>query len=144
MDLGVVNDTIRRSKMRALPRSEVPGARIQERFGLSGVPARGGCRVGEWNRVGGGRGLGSDAIWNRSNDRAGNRGGAWAGKARWVSNRVRCLGQLPRGFRIVTANAAAISEAASSVSRPPVAWSTTRRGAASRKRLVASLMPCSS
>ena len=64
MDLRVVNDTIRRSRMRDVPGpSAVRGARIRgdpEAFWpLGGVPAKGGCRLREWNRVGGGRGLGS-------------------------------------------------------------------------------------
>ena len=41
MDLWVVNDTIRRSKMRDVPgASAVRGARIWERFGLSGGAGR--------------------------------------------------------------------------------------------------------
>ena len=43
----------------------------------------GGCRLGESNRVGEGRVL-DQAIWDRSNDRAGDRGGARADKPRWV------------------------------------------------------------
>ena len=83
MDLWLVNDTIRRSKMRDVPgASAVRGARIRERFDLSGE-----CRPREAVRSGrgtgweGGRGL-DQAIWNRSNDRAGDRGGARADKPR--------------------------------------------------------------
>lgn len=70
---------------RALPRSEGPGSGgIRRRFGLSGecwpkeaVGSGSGTRwegVASWDQ----------AIGNRSNDRAGDRGGARAGKPRWV------------------------------------------------------------
>ena len=58
MDLWVVNDTICRSRMRDVPGpSAVRGAWIRGPLGR--VPAKGGCRLREWNRLGGGRGLGS-------------------------------------------------------------------------------------
>jgi hypothetical protein len=85
MDLWVVNDTIRRSKMRDVPgASAVRGARIRERFGLSGE-----CRPREAVRSGNRTGREGVAGWdqairNRSNDRAGDRGGARAGKPRGV------------------------------------------------------------
>jgi hypothetical protein len=61
MDLWVVNDTIRRSRIRDVSgASAVRGARIGERFGLSGKSRpREACRLRELNRMGGGRGLGS-------------------------------------------------------------------------------------
>jgi hypothetical protein len=70
---------------RALPRSEGPGSGgIRRRFGLSGE-----CWPKE--AVGSGSGTGwegvagwDQAIGNRSNDRAGDRGGARAGKLRWA------------------------------------------------------------
>ncbi len=100
MDLRVVNDASRRSRMgdfsgrcilgapgRNRPGawlSSTRGARIRGRFGLSGE-----CRPKE--AVGSGSGTGwegvagwDQAIWNRSNDRAGDRGGARADKPRGV------------------------------------------------------------
>jgi hypothetical protein len=85
MDLWVINDTIRRSRMRDVPGpSAVRGVRIRGRFGLSGE-----CQPKE--AVGSGRGTGwervagwDQAIGNRSNERAGDRGGARAGKPRWA------------------------------------------------------------
>jgi hypothetical protein len=70
---------------RALLRSEGPGSEgIRRRFGLSGE-----CQPKE--AVGSGRGTGwegvagwDQAIGNRSNERAGDRGGARAGKPRWA------------------------------------------------------------
>ena len=64
MGLWVVNDTICRSRMRDVPGpSAVREARIRGDPGafwpLGRVPAKGGCRLREGNRVGGGRGLGS-------------------------------------------------------------------------------------
>jgi hypothetical protein len=106
MDLWVVKDASRRSKMenfwgrcilgapsRQLPCAwlpSTPGARI---LGVSALRASAGqrkpVRSGRGTGWEGGREL-DQAIWNRSNDRAGDRGGARAGKPRWVSNRVRC------------------------------------------------------
>ncbi len=64
MDLWVVNDTIRRvqdagcSGPFSRPRHPAPGAFWpRER-----VPGKGGCRLGELNRLGGGRGLGSGPL----------------------------------------------------------------------------------
>ena len=85
MDLWVVNDMSRRSRMRNVPGpSAVRGARIRGRFGLSGE-----CWPKE--AVGSGSGTGwegvagwDQAIGNRSNDRAGDRGGVRVGKPRWA------------------------------------------------------------
>ena len=85
MDLWVVNDTIRRSKMRDVAGASVlRGARIRERFGPSGE-----CRpreaVRSWSGTGReGVAVWDQAIWTRSSDRADDRGGAPAGKPRWV------------------------------------------------------------
>ena len=71
MELWVVNDTNRRSKMRDVPgASAVRGARIRERFDLSGEfrpteAVRSGRGTG-WEGVAGW----DRAIWNRSNARA--------------------------------------------------------------------------
>jgi hypothetical protein len=63
MDRWVVNDTIRRSRMRDVSGpSAVRGARLRGRFGVARVPAKGGCRLGEFNRLVGGRGLGSGPL----------------------------------------------------------------------------------
>ena len=58
MDLWVVNGTDPSVRMRDAPGpSAVRGARIAGTvLALGGVPAKGGCRLREWNRVGGGRG----------------------------------------------------------------------------------------
>ena len=56
------------------------------------------------NRLGGVAGWGP-AIGNRSNDRAGDRGGARAAKPRWVSNRVRCQAILVRFQGVLNLNA---------------------------------------
>jgi len=60
MDLWVVNDTNRRpgcGMFWAVPRSEAPG--YGDVLASGGVPAKGGCRLRKWNRVGGSPGLGS-------------------------------------------------------------------------------------
>ncbi len=61
MDLWVVNDTIRRSRMRDVPgASAIRGAQIRERFGLSGE-----CRPKE--AVGSESGTGWEGVagWNQ-------------------------------------------------------------------------------
>ena len=74
MDLWVVNDTIRRSRMRDVRGASAVRCPDPVAFWpLGGVPAKGGCRVREWNRMGGGRGLGSghlESIDDRASDRA--------------------------------------------------------------------------
>ncbi|MGH8520975.1 MAG: hypothetical protein ACREU9_06060 [Gammaproteobacteria bacterium] len=52
--------------------SEAPGSGAF--WPLTRMQAKGGCRLRELNRMGGGRGR-DQAIWSRSNDRAGDRGG---------------------------------------------------------------------
>ncbi len=79
MDLWVVKYASRRYRIGDFSDdSSVRGARIRGRFDLSGE-----CRpkgaVGS-NRMGGGRG--DQAIWSRSNERAGDRVGARADKPR--------------------------------------------------------------
>ena len=89
MDLWVVNDTIRRVQDAGCS-GPFRGPRCPDPRGSGGVLASrasaGQRRLSarESDRVGGGRGLGSEAIWNRSNARAGDRGGARAGKPRWA------------------------------------------------------------
>jgi hypothetical protein len=115
MDLWLVNDTIRRSKMRDVPgASAVRGARIRERFDLSGV-----CRPREAVRSGrgtgweGGRRSGRcaggqaerGACYNSHNPSfAGNRGAAGqAGEGRRaLLGMEAALSSTPRSKRIIS------------------------------------------
>jgi hypothetical protein len=66
---------------RALPRFEVPGSGgVLASRGSAGQ----GRLFGRGVEPGGGIAGWDQAIWNRSNDRAGDRGGARAGKPRWM------------------------------------------------------------
>ncbi len=70
----------------AIHRSEAPGSGAF--WPLRQVQGKG-ARLRELPDGRGVRGR-DQALWSRSNDRAGDRGGARADKPRWVSNRVCC------------------------------------------------------
>ena len=75
MDVWVVKDPIRRSRMRDVSGPSAVRGPDPRRFGLSGeCRAKGAVGSGSGTEWEGGRGLDQKAIWNRSNDRAGEIG----------------------------------------------------------------------
>ena len=87
MNLRVVKDASRRPRMGDFSdRSLTRGAWMRGVLASRAMPAKGGCRLRS-GTGGSGSQLGQ-GISNQSNDRAGGRGGARAGKPRWLSNCV--------------------------------------------------------